>query len=204
MAGVVRAVNVGVVVLYPILVYFAITRLGARAAGLLVAGALVAGLPLRMKGRRREHATAILGVPLTLIAVALLGAAIDDPRFVLALPVIANLALLAHFGLSLRGMPIVERFARAVEDDVTPAQVAYCRTVTVLWCGFFATNAFVTAALALLAPLAWWTLYSGVVAYALVGVLVSVEYVVRRYRFRKYGASPLDRVLARVLPRRPS
>jgi uncharacterized membrane protein len=200
MARVVRALNAVFVVLYPGIVYLALTRLGARAAGLLVAAALLVGLALRAKGERQKHAVSALGVPLTLIGVALLGAVFDDERMVLALPVIANLALLAHFGVSLRTMPIVERFARAVDDDVWPEQVVYCRKVTVLWCAFFAVNAVAITALALFAPLSWWTLYAGIGSYALVGLLVSVEYVVRRYLFRKYGTNPFDKFLARVLP----
>jgi uncharacterized membrane protein len=197
-----RALHAVFVVLYPAIVYIALTRLGARAAGLLVAAALVVGLALRARGERREHAVSALGVPLTLIGVALLGAVFDDERLVLALPVIANLALLAHFAASLRGMPIVERFARAIDDDVWPEQVVYCRKVTVLWCGFFAVNAVAIAALAVFAPLAWWTLYAGVGSYVLVGAMVSAEYVVRRYLFRKYGTNPFDRVLSRLMPAR--
>lgn len=196
------ALNVVVVLAYPFAVYLGLTRLSARAVGLMVAALIVAGLPFRLRGKKREHWGPVLAVPLTIIGMALLDVAFDDPRFVLALPVITNVALLAHFGGSLRAMPIVERFARAVDDDLTPAQVRYCRSVTQVWCVFFVLNGAVIAALALVGPLAWWAAYSGGVAYGLVGVLASAEYVVRKYRFRKYGTGLHDRVLSRIFPPR--
>ena len=53
--------------------------------------------------------------------------------------------------------------------------------------------------LALFAPLAWWSLYTGLVAYFLMGLLFTVEFVVRKATFRRFGDSLPDRVLARIL-----
>jgi uncharacterized membrane protein len=108
--------------------------------------------------------------------------------------------LLGHFASSLRGVPIAERFARAQAERLSPAQIAYCRSVTVIWCVFFVLNGGVTAALALRAPLGWWAAYSGAIAYGLVGLLLASEYCIRKYRFRNYGRHFVDRALARVFP----
>ena len=185
---------------YPVGAYVGLTRLSARPLGLAMAAAVLVVALLRLRGDRREHAMAAARIPLTLIALLLVGAVLDDRRFVLALPVLTNAVLFAHFAASLRTMPIAERFARAQHGDLPAAQVAYCRAVTVVWCAFFVLNGGVTAALALWAPLAWWTLYTGVASYLLVGLLVAAEYVVRKARFRRYGRSPVDRMLARVFP----
>jgi uncharacterized membrane protein len=125
---------------------------------------------------------------------------LDDRRFVLALPVLTNAALFAHFASSLRTVPIAERFARAQHGDLPEREVAYCRSVTRVWCAFFVLNGGVTAALGLWAPLAWWTLYTGAISYVLVGLLVAAEYIVRKARFRRYGSSVVDRLLSRILP----
>jgi uncharacterized membrane protein len=188
------------VVAYPGYVYFSLERVGTRALGIGLAALLGAGLVLRLKGQRREHALVAARVPLTLMLVLLVGAFFDDHRFVLALPVITNAVFLAHFAGSLRSMPIAERFARAQEDTLTPAQVRYCRRLTVAWSGFFVVNGAICAVLALFAPLAWWTLYTGLLSYLALGTVVAVEYVVRKARFRKYGAAPVDRALARIFP----
>jgi uncharacterized membrane protein len=67
---------------------------------------------------------------------------------------------------------------------------------------FFVVNAAVAAALALLEMTAWWALYTGGIAYAAMGMMFGVEYVVRQYRFRNYGRGPHDRLLAVLFPPR--
>ena len=56
----------------------------------------------------------------------------------------------------------------------------YTRRVTQAWCLFFLFNALTAAGLALWAPLAWWTLYTGVIAYGLMGLLFAGEWLVRQ------------------------
>src|SRR5690606_34759048 len=98
-------------------------------------------------------------------------------RLFLALPVLVNLGLLANFAASLRGpVSLVERFARLQEPELPPGGPAYCRKVTVAWCGFFVANAVVCAALAVWAPVSWWMLYTGLIGYLLIGVMFTVEY----------------------------
>jgi uncharacterized membrane protein len=186
---------------YPFIVYFGLGRLGARALGACLAAFLLGGVLMRMRGERREHALALARIPATLAGVLVLGAVLDDRRFVTFLPVLTNLVLLGHFGWSLHSVPIAERFARFEEGGaLTAAQVGYCRRVTLVWCVFFVANGAITAALSLFAAVRWWTLYTGGISYAAVGLLASAEYVVRKARFRKYKTNPVDQLLARVFP----
>jgi uncharacterized membrane protein len=155
-------------------------------------------LVLRIQGKKREHALVMARIPLSIGALLLVGAWCDDRRLVLALPVLTNIVLLAQFGSSLRGIPVAERFARAQEHDLSPAQVAYCRAVTVVWCAFFVLNGGVTAALALLAPVRIWAAYAGGLSYALVGLVVTVEYGIRALRFGKSAAAAKARLMTRA------
>jgi uncharacterized membrane protein len=200
--GVKVASVVGVVLtaLYPIAAYFGLARVSARPLAAGMAAILTAGALLRARGKRREHALAVVRIAASVVLLLLVGAVVDDRRFVLALPVLTNAVLLAYFAASLRTTPIAERFARAKEDDLSAAQIGYCRGLTIVWCVFFVVNGAITAILALLAPLAWWTLYSSLLAYLLVGLLASGEYVVRKARFRRYDDSPVDRLIARLFP----
>ena len=103
----------------------------------------------------------------------------------LALPVLISAALLVTFSVSLvRGMPMIERFARMQNPDLPPDHAVHCRQVTWVWCGFFVINGAIAAFLAVRGPLELWTLYSGLIAYVLMGVLFAIEYIVRRFRFR--------------------
>lgn len=199
--GVFFAVLNGVlVVAYPVAVYVGLTRFSARGVGLLLALLLVPGFVHKARRARREDLRTVVRLPLSILGLLGLSVWLDDPRFVFALPVLINLALLVQFAASLRAVPMVERFARMQQPSLSEAQVAYCRGVTKVWIGFFFSNAATSAALAWLAPLAVWALYNGFIAYLLIGIVASTEYVVRKFRFREYGNGPHDRLLARLFP----
>lgn len=185
---------------YPVAVYVGLTRFSARGLGLVLAVMLLPGLVSKVRAARREDLVVALRLPLSILLLLALAAISNDARFVFALPVLINLVLLAQFAGSLRGTPLVERFARMQQPELGIAQVAYCRSVTKVWCGFFVLNALTSAGLALWAPLSWWTLYNGLLAYGLMGLLGASEYVVRKFRFREYGPGLHDRVLSRVFP----
>lgn len=189
-----------VVAAYPLVVYLGVSRWSPRTLALVLAAALLPGLLLRLRTARREDLWPVIRVPLSLLAVFALGAATGDARFFLALPVLVNLGLLANFAASLRGpVSLVERFARLQDPALPPAEAAYCRKLTVVWCGFFVVNAAVSAALALWAPVAWWSLYTGLIAYLLIGLMFTVEFIVRKLTFRRFGDGLPDRLLRRVL-----
>jgi hypothetical protein len=63
-----------------------------------------------------------------------------------------------------------------------------------------ACNAVAVAVLAFAAPLEWWALYTGLVFYLLMGLLIGVEFCFRKWWFRYYGDGHVDRLLARLLP----
>lgn len=194
------ALRATVVVLYPLLVYVGLSRWSPRVLGLVLAAALVPGLVQRLRATDREHLWPVLRAPLTVFLLVLLGALLAEPRFFFALPVLINLGLLANFAASLRGpVSLVERFARMQEPDLPEGGPAYCRKVTVAWCVFFAVNAGVCAALAVWAPVAWWTLYTGLLAYLMIGVVFTVEYIARKLTFRRFTDALPDRLLRRLL-----
>ncbi len=188
---------------YPFVLYLTLSRWGARRVGLAVLLLALPRIAWQLRRGPREHLSHVLRVP---AAVALLGglaALVGDPRFLLAMPTLVNLTLLVTFGASLRGeMPLVERFARMQVSELSEAERRWCRQVTVAWCVFFAANALTAALLAAAAPIAWWTLFTGVLSYVAVGVMFAVEYVVRSYRFRHYTDALPDRLMAVLLPPR--
>jgi uncharacterized membrane protein len=189
--------------LYPAIVYYALTRMGARELAFVLLPVLVAVALTRLPSERRARSLQALAVPAAMAALIALTALLDDSRFLLAMPVLVSLILLAGFAGSLLGeMPLVERFARMQVDDLSREEVEYCRQVTITWCVFFVCNGAVAGLLALFAPLSWWALYTGLLAYVLIGLLGATEYVIRKYRFGRYGTTPLDRVLRALLQRR--
>lgn len=187
-------------VAYPILVAASVAWLGARTAALVLLGLHVA-MRLRTLRRDLERARGLLGLAALVAVLLALAAILDDARYLLAYPSLVSLALLAYFGWSLRGIPVVERFARmeAGAEELDEAALRYCRRVTVVWCAFFVVNGGIATALAVWASRGVWAVYTGGVSYVLVGLVFAVEYVVRRARFGRFGTGLVDRILARLL-----
>lgn len=95
-------------------------------------------------------------------------------------PILVNALMLLIFGWSLFYPPsLIERLARLQHPDLPPEGVIYTRRVTLVWCGFFIVNGALALATALWASLEIWSLYNGLIAYVLMGVLFAAEYLVR-------------------------
>ena len=95
-------------------------------------------------------------------------------------PVLMSSLMLCIFAWSLYFPPsLIERIARLQHPNLPPEGVVYTRQVTQVWCGFFLLNGLVAAYTAVWASLELWTLYNGLIAYVLMGVLMGGEYLVR-------------------------
>lgn len=173
------ALTVLVTLLYPLAIWFAGGKLEPRWLALLLLLAAATRLPaMKLSSAARWSVAG---------ALVLAGCAVwSNGLLPLKLyPVMVNAAFLAAFGYSLSTpMSMIERLARLQEPDLPPAAVQYTRRVTQIWCGFFVFNGGVALATALWASEAVWSLYNGVIAYALMGALMGGELLARRH-FRR-------------------
>ncbi len=95
-------------------------------------------------------------------------------------PAMISLLLFLVFAGSLLFPPsIIERLARIQHPDLPPKGVIYTRKVTIIWCIFFVINGLIATMTAFWSSFAWWSLYNGLIAYLLMGILMGVEYWVR-------------------------
>jgi uncharacterized membrane protein len=174
---------------YPFSVYFGLGRLPSGVFVGLALG-LVAG---RLAVHRGTAVARALGPALGLVAAATAAAALlDATAAAKAYPVLMSLGMAAAFGLSLRWPPtLIESFAAVVEPSPGAAARAYMRRVTVAWCLFLLGNAGLSAASWASGDLGLWTLYNGLVAYLLIGLMFGGEYLIR-CRVRRLEAG--DRV----------
>ena len=160
---------------YPFAVYLGLEHLSPRLFALLL-GAL--WLARMFSGKQTPLSRTLTTV--ALLFCLLLGLA-GEPALLRWYPVLISLALLGLFAGSLcSGMPIIERLARLSEPELPPAAVRYTRQVTWVWVGYFVVNASIASGLALWAPLSWWTLYTGLIAYLLMGLLFAGEWLARQ------------------------
>ena len=107
-------------------------------------------------------------------------------QWLLLYPVVVNLVMLAVFGGSLwTAMPLVERLARLREPNLPPEGVRYTSKVTLVWCGFFVGNGTMALFTVLHGDMHLWTLWNGMVAYILMGMLMAAEWLVRQRVIKK-------------------
>jgi len=173
---------------YPLLVWGGLASASPRRVALCLAAALV---PAVLARRRGTSVGGLAFLPLVTLGLLTLAGWLDHLGLVLVVPVAVNATLLAVFGLSLRpgARPLIESFARLEEPELTEAQRAWCRLWTLVWCAFFVLNGATAALLAWLAPLSWWALYTGGLAYGAIGALIGLERLLRARRFPRGEAS---------------
>ena len=184
--AVAAAVLVALSLLYPAFVY---------ALKSVVPPHLFAGLALLLIGLRvatiGSEAARIWRGPLIsagiVIAVAV---AIDGWIAAKIYPVALSLAAAYAFAVSLWRPPsLIERLARIGEPDMPAAGQSYCRMVTMIWTVWLALNAAISALLAVRASQEAWALWTGLLAYLMMGVLFGGELLIRpRTRSRAVGA----------------
>ena len=164
---------------YPLAVWYGQGRVEPRSLALLLLLAALARLPALKASVAARWSVA---GALVLAAVAVMGNAMLPLKLY---PVLVSAGLLAAFGYTLTTpVSMVERFARMREPDLPLAAVAYTRTVTKVWCGFFVVNGAIALGTALWASQEVWSLYNGVISYGLMGLLFAAEFLVR-LRFKR-------------------
>jgi uncharacterized membrane protein len=170
----VSALLLALSVAYPVVVWLALGHVGPRWIALL----LVSLALLRAWVTREPFWLVAAGLAALLAAAGFVG---DHWAPLKLYPALVNLVFLGLFATSLwRGPSVVERLARLREPALPARAVAYTRRVTQVWCVFFLVNGGVAVATALWASDAAWALYNGGIAYALMGLLMAVEWLVRR------------------------
>jgi uncharacterized membrane protein len=168
--------------LYPFVVYFGTGKVSPPVFALVLGAIWLIRAPslLKQPGGRWMVGAAL--VYCVLLAIT------GESQLLRWYPVLISALLLAAFGLSLiYGPPLIERIARLREPHLPPHAVRYTRAVTWVWMGFFAFNGSMSVALSLWAPLSWWTLYNGMIAYLIMGTLFTVEWLLRQRLRRSFA-----------------
>ncbi|MFA7555558.1 MAG: hypothetical protein WCY88_15050 [Spongiibacteraceae bacterium] len=176
------------VLAYPIAVYFGLQYLQPRFIGLVLL--LLLGSRLFLMRQQLQHNIKPLLPALLVAALAALGAAVlNSQSLLLFTPFFISAASLVLFASSLWRPPsMIERIARIQEPDLDERGVVYTRKVTIVWCVFFVINGSLALYTALYCSVAIWTIYNGLLAYVLMGLLFAVEYLVRlQVRKRQTG-----------------
>lgn len=174
-------------VLYPLLVLWVLTSFRAHLQEICLYVLPILLLVCAVEWFRTRQAGKLLN-PLVAMGLLIAVAMTDAPDFFKLYPILVSSVLLAQFGSTLITPPsMIERFARLASrgEPLPDSAIPYCRKVTWVWVGFFCFNITVSALTALIGNWEVWTLYNGCISYILIGLLLSGEWLVRRYVQRK-------------------
>jgi len=183
-AAVARLAMPVAIIAYPVAVWCGLKNWGMSILAPLLIIAFILRL-LTFRGKLNQltffgKAMAVAGIVLVITSVLL-----RETSMLLYYPVAVNVLLLGLFFSSLfAGQSLIERFARLSEPDLPPEGVVYTRRVTQVWCLFFVCNGSFALYTCLKGDVSLWALYNGGISYLLIGLLMGIEWIIRK-RLRK-------------------
>ena len=154
---------------YPIAVFIALQHnFSVRMLGLVLICVILVTLV--------QHKNIWLGIlGLALAALTMIS---DKEIFLKLYPVFMNAAVCAMFTISLRNVPLVQRFAEKMGYEMTAASRGSAYNVTLAWAIFMCINTLISFGTVFMSD--WiWTLYNGLISYCLIGLMIVIEYFVR-------------------------
>ncbi len=190
--------QIALILFYPLLVHISVVMQTPylRAAALVV-------LALAILYRPLKRASAMAWVLLLAVAAGSVpGLFFGFTGFVLYLPpVVIPVLLLTVFGETLRPghTPLVTAIGEKARGPLPAEMRRYTRAVTLMWCLVFASMATVAAALPWLASQEIWSLFTNLLNYVFVGVLLFAEFLYRKYRFPDHDHPNLQQYIKIVI-----
>jgi uncharacterized membrane protein len=170
---------------YPFAVYFGLQYLQPRDIGLLILAILILRYLIARKHLQWDMFKSLVPITAASGILCLLILIFNQASLVRLNPAIINLVFLSIFGYTLYNPPsIIERLARLSEPNLPAQAVTYTRNVTRAWCIFFLINGAIAVYTCFYASLEIWTLYNGLIAYLLMGLLFITEYCIRRKKLK--------------------
>ncbi|MGO2479237.1 MAG: hypothetical protein ACTH7Q_12925 [Pseudoalteromonas sp.] len=100
-------------------------------------------------------------------------------------PVVINSCFLVVFLYSLYRPPSVVEIIASRFENLDENGKRYTRTVTKVWCGFFVLNGLIATATVFHPNPTVWLTYNGLVSYLLMGLLMAVELIIRKWQKAK-------------------
>lgn len=178
--------------LYPVLIFtfLVILKLPIRIISLAV---VILGLAffLGMTASTKDGEKKVLSWRPLLSAGLLLAAGLacfftNQSLFLKLYSLVISVTLLLVFGYTLFFPPtIIFRFANLGDKSIKGAPYekdveAYCKKVCIVWCCFFIINGSISAFTAFCCSDRVWSIYNGGISYVLMGMLFTVEFIVRK------------------------
>lgn len=112
----------------------------------------------------------------------------NNDALLLWYPAMVCLAFLVYFVKSLyQPQSAIEQLARLHKPDLPSFAVQYTRKVTIVWAAFFFVNGTLSIITVLYGDDKIWALYNGLIAYILMALLFSIEWLYRQHHHKKHA-----------------
>jgi acyl-coenzyme A synthetase/AMP-(fatty) acid ligase/uncharacterized membrane protein len=176
-------------VLYPGLIFYfiVIRKIPLRLFSLfIIAFALLAFIAGTSRSKNGRKGFSFFRNALILLGLGVLCLVTNSAIILKFYPLIMSVLFLVTFGATFFFPPsMVFRFAtmqdRSIKGSLGEKRIeAYCRKVTVVWCGFFVFNGNVAAFTIFSGSDVLWSVYNGGISYLLTGILFAGEFVIRK------------------------
>lgn len=171
MPKILRIICMGVMILYPFVVFTALqNHIGTKYLAAVLLTAVLTGFV-----NHKKTLFLLTGLILTGLLFCL-----DNAVFLKLYPVLINTLFLITFALSLgKEKTIIALCAEKMGHVLTPNALDYTRKVTLSWCLFFICNMSFSLISCFLSDTVW-MIYNGCIAYILIGLMMSGEWWVRK------------------------
>ncbi len=176
-----------ILIAYPFLVYFGLQHIEPRSLALWILLLLLLRFWVAQKQMKWENIRLLIPITLAGSALCLIIVALNNMILVQFYPIVINVVLFLLFVSTLIKPPsMIERLARLTTPNLPKHAISYTRNVTLIWCIFFIFNVIMATLTTFYATLEMWTLYNGLIAYILMGLIFIIEYGVRQYKMKTY------------------
>jgi len=167
---IIKVLGIVFTILYPFVVFFALKRhIALRMLSLLLLA--MAGISFV----RNKNVWLF-------ICVLLFGAGLivfNDDIFLKLYPVLMNIGVGLMFAMSLRNVPLIEKFAEKMGHKLNASQKEYAKCATRAWAIFMFCLTAVSFATVFLSNEIW-VLFNGLISYILIAIMMGVEFIVRK------------------------
>jgi len=169
------------ITLYPFLVYYGLDHFTLSQIAIVLLVVFVSRIVFLKKNQFAKNWPVLLTVVIGAV-LAGLSWLYGNADYLLWYPVGLNAALFIVFFTSILFPPtVIEYIARLTDKNLPEKAIRYTRKVTIVWSIFFVINASIATWTAIHGDMKIWTLYNGLVAYLVIGLIFAVEFLVRQH-----------------------
>lgn len=121
-------------------------------------------------------------------------------------PILILFSLFLFFSQSLSAgkTPLIARYAMLLGDKLGDKHLRYCRSLTIIWSGFFLIMALSSVLFAVFTNIDTWSFFTYVISYFLIGSFFVIEFIYRKHHFAGEIEGGFFQFILKIIKIRPT